>query len=424
MDAINEIQSFLRFGSVLGLERMNKLLGKLGNPEKSLQVIHVAGTNGKGSVCRYIYETLRAEGYKAGLFTSPFLEVFHERIEFDGKYISDEDLNRCTDVVLAKVKEMTEEGQESPTEFEVVTAIAFVYFQEKNTDFVVLEVGLGGRGDSTNVVESPLVSIISSISLDHTDRLGHTIPEIASEKAGIIKERVPVIIGTDREDAIKVIEERAKTLDAPAYRARNIKYDVICESLEGCQFKTEIMNKEFCIEISMIGKHQIENAITALYAIEVMRKNGSLVINDQSIQLGFKKAKQIGRFEIMSKNPYVIIDGAHNPDGTRVLKETVLKHFKGKRILITMGILADKEPALIDNMLEISKNFVITEPDSPRKMKAAELAEIIWNKGGNCKVFEKPEEAVAYSKSKSKDYDLLLFSGSLYLIGKIRGLLK
>ncbi len=424
MNAINEIQSFLRFGSVLGLERMNKLLRKLGNPEKSLQVIHIAGTNGKGSVCRYIYEALRAEGYKTGLFTSPFLEVFHERIELDGKYISDEDLSRCTDVVLEKVKEMTEEGQESPTEFEVVTAIAFVYFQEKNTDFVVLEVGLGGRGDSTNVVQSPLVSVISSISLDHTDRLGHTIPEIASEKAGIIKEKVPVIIGTDREDAIKVIEERAKTLEAPVYKARNIKYDVIYESLEGCQFETEIMDKEFCIEISMIGKHQIENAITALYAIEVMRKNGSLVINDQSIQRGFKKAKQIGRFEIMSKNPYVIIDGAHNPDGTRVLKETVLKHFKGKRILITMGILADKEPTLIDNMLEISKNFVITEPDSPRKMKAAELAEIIWNKGGTCKVFEKPEEAVAYSMSKSKDYDLLLFSGSLYLIGKIRGLLK
>ncbi len=424
MDAINEIQSFLRFGSVLGLERMNGLLNKLGNPEKNLQVIHVAGTNGKGSICRYIYEALRAEGYKMGLFTSPFLEVFHERIEFDGKYISDEDLNRCTDVVLKKVKEMTDEGQESPTEFEVVTAIAFLYFKEKNTDFVVLEVGLGGRGDSTNVVESPLISVIASISLDHTDRLGHTIPEIAREKAGIIKKGVPVVVGTDREDAIRVIEQTAKCLDAPVYRARDIKYEVMCESLEGCQFKTKLMGKCFNTEISMIGKHQIENAITALYAIEVMRQNGSLSISDASINKGFKKAKQIGRFEIMSRNPYVIIDGAHNPDGTRVLKETVLKHFKNKRILITMGILEDKEPALIDNMLEISRNFVITEPNSQRKMKVAELAEIISGKGGTCKVFEKLVDAVEYAKSKAGEYDLLLFSGSLYLIGEIRGLLK
>lgn len=424
MDAVSKIHEFLRFGSVLGLERMTVLLEKLGNPHKDLKVIHVAGTNGKGSVCRYIYEALRAEGYKAGLYTSPFLEVFNERIEFDGSYISDSDLDFYTDKVLEKVKEMTEEGLESPTEFEVVTAVAFLYFKEMNTDFVVLEVGLGGRGDSTNVVEHPLVSVITSISFDHTDRLGHTIPEIASEKAGIIKENVPVIVGTDREDAVKVFSEKADALNAPLYMARECKYTILEDGLDYCRFSVMINQREYVLSVSMIGKHQIENAITALYAIVIMRENGTLNISDEAVSEGFACAKQIGRFEILHKNPYVIIDGAHNPDGTRVLKDTVMKHFKGKKILILMGILADKEKELIDNMLLISKEFIITEPDNPRKMKGEDLAGYIESRGGKCIVYKNPGDAVRYAKSQLNDYDLLLCSGSLYLIGEIRGLLK
>lgn len=198
MDAISKIHEFLRFGSVLGLERMNVLLEKLGNPHRDLAVIHVAGTNGKGSICRYVYEVLQAGGYQTGLYTSPYLEVFNERIEFDGSYITDQELELYTAKVLEKAREMVEEGLESPTEFEVVTAIAFLYFREKQADYVVLEVGLGGRGDSTNVVEQPLCSIIASISLDHTDRLGDTIAAIAGEKAGIIKAGCPVITGHRR----------------------------------------------------------------------------------------------------------------------------------------------------------------------------------------------------------------------------------
>ena len=424
MDAVNKIHEFLRFGSVLGLERMTILLEKLGNPQKDLKVIHVAGTNGKGSVCRYIYEALRMEGYKAGLYTSPFLEVFNERIEFDGKYISDTDLNFYTDMVLEKVREMTEEGNESPTEFEVVTAVAFLYFSAKKTDYVVLEVGLGGRGDSTNVVKKPLVSIISSISLDHTDRLGHTIPEIAFEKAGIIKSGVPVIVGTDRKDAMRVFEKKAEEMNAPLYKARELVYNLERDSLEGCTFTVGINGKEYKISISMTGRHQIENAITALYAIIIMVENGSLKISEESVKKGFLKARQIGRFEIMQKNPYIIIDGAHNPDGTRVLKNTVLRYFENKKILILMGILADKEKTLIDNMMMIGKEFVITEPDNPRKMNAEDLALYIEKRGGSCKVFKKPSEAVRYAKTRLSDYDLLLCAGSLYLIGEIRGLLK
>ena len=193
MNAVKRIEEFERFGSILGLERMNVLMELLGNPQEALKCVHVAGTNGKGSVSRYIYDSLEANGYRCGLFTSPFIETFNERIQFHGKNISDSELEKVTDIVLDKVSEMTSMGYTSPTEFEVITAEAFLYFAMKNADFVVLEVGLGGSGDSTNVISRPLVSVITSISLDHTDRLGSTIEEIAAEKAGIIKDGCPVV---------------------------------------------------------------------------------------------------------------------------------------------------------------------------------------------------------------------------------------
>ncbi|MBR3260117.1 MAG: bifunctional folylpolyglutamate synthase/dihydrofolate synthase, partial [Firmicutes bacterium] len=187
MDAIAKIHEFEKFGSILGLERMTSLMHELGDPQDDLKCIHVAGTNGKGSVCKYVYEILEAQGYRTGLYTSPFLEVFNERIELDHEFISDEDLQTYTDRVLEKVKVLTDRGEDSPTEFEVITAVAFLYFKEKKADYVVLEVGLGGIGDSTNLIKEPLVSVITSISFDHTDRLGNTLAEIAGNKAGIIK---------------------------------------------------------------------------------------------------------------------------------------------------------------------------------------------------------------------------------------------
>ena len=193
MDAVSKIHEFEKFGSILGLERMSSLMHELGDPQDDLRCIHVAGTNGKGSVCKYIYEVLQAQGYRVGLYTSPFLEVFNERIELDHQFISDEDLELYTDRVLEKVKVLTDRGEDSPTEFEVITAVAFLYFKEKDADFVVLEVGLGGIGDSTNIIKDPLVSVITSISFDHTDRLGNTLTEIAGNKAGIIKAGHPVV---------------------------------------------------------------------------------------------------------------------------------------------------------------------------------------------------------------------------------------
>lgn len=424
MDAINKIHEFLRFGSVLGLERMNVLLAKLGNPQDDLKVIHVAGTNGKGSICRYVYEVLQAAGYKTGLYTSPYIEVFNERIEFDGAYIADEDLNRCTEIVLAKSKEMVEEGDESPTEFEVVTAIAFLYFQEQKADYVVLEVGLGGRGDSTNVVKNPLACIIASISLDHTDRLGNTIPEIAFEKAGIIKAGCPVISSTDRPEAKAVFVERAAELGAAFYDTQQLTCKILRQTLEGYCFETEIFGQKYDIEISMLGKHQIQNALAALYALALLNKQKSIAVTMEAVKQGFKRAKQIGRFEILRRNPFVIIDGAHNPDGSKALREAVLRHFNEKKILMTVGILQDKDvDEVLDNFLAITKDFVVTEPDNPRRLAADQLAKMITAKGGNCIIIESPRDAAEYAKQRDREYDLLLFAGSLYLIGEIRGYL-
>ncbi len=422
MDAVSKIHEFLRFGSVLGLERMTTLLGKLGNPQDELKVIHVAGTNGKGSICRYVYEVLQAGGYKTGLYTSPFLEVFNERIEFDGAYISDEDLDVYTNKVLEKAREMVDEGFESPTEFEVVTAIAFLYFAEKQADYVVLEVGLGGSGDSTNVVKSPLACIIASISLDHTDRLGNTIAAIAREKAGIIKAGCPVISSTDNEEAKAVIKARSEEMLADFYDTSKVPSKVIKEELDGTTFAVSVFGQEREIKIGMLGRHQMQNATAALTALVLMAEEGKISLTEEVISEGFAKAKQIGRFEIMEENPYVILDGAHNPDGSRALREAVEKHFAGKKILMVTGILADKDiDEVFENFTAITSDFVVTEPNNPRKMTAEELAKQISAKGGICTVKADPAEAVAYAKSLYGEYDVILFTGSLYLIGEIRG---
>lgn len=454
MNAVEKIGEFLKFGSVLGLERMNVLLEKLGNPQDSLKVIHVAGTNGKGSICRYIYEVLQAGGYKTGLYTSPYIEVFNERIEFDHEYISDSDLEIYTDRVIEKAREMVDEGHDSPTEFEITTAIGFLYFAEKKADYVVLEVGLGGTGDSTNVVSKPVASVIASISLDHTDRLGNTIAEIAAEKSGIIKEGCPVITSAADPEALDVITRTAIMKHAPIYYSKDGKFEVLEENLHGCSFiavppvndactcsgcsgcKTDDSGSAggvcgagtagYVLQIGMLGRHQIENAMAALTTLVVARENGDIDISDDAIIRGFAEAKHIGRFEIMQEKPYVIIDGAHNADGSRALRDAVEKFFPGKKVQMVVGMLADKDvERALTNFRAVAEDFIVTEPDNPRKMSAEKLAGIIRSTGTeNVTVASGVKEAVNMAKERFADYDLTLFAGSLYLIGEIRGMLK
>ena len=429
--AIDKIHEFQRFGSILGLERMNSLLKLLGNPQDDLKIIHVAGTNGKGSVCRYIYSVLQAAGYKTGLYTSPFLEVFNERIELDGRYITDEDLAAYTDRVLDCAEKMVARGEHSPTEFEVVTAIAFLYFKENGCDYAVMEVGLGGRGDSTNVCRSPLISVITSISYDHTDRLGNTLAEIAAEKAGIIKEGCPVVTSAEADEALKVIEDKASELGCMYFETRHIPYTVKAQGLAGSTFDVNIQGVSFDnLEISMLGEHQIKNAICALSALNILEERGNVNLHRDAVYRGLKAARQTGRFEVMSakyEKPIVIIDGAHNPDGAAALRRAVNEYLPGKKILMVTGMLADKDTeSILREFTSITDTFIATEPDNPRKLDAESLKTEIQALGASCESIHDCRAAVreASEKAAAEDFDAVLYAGSLYMIGAVRGLLR
>ena len=410
IEAINKIHEFSRFGSVLGLERMSVLMKKLGDPQDSLRVIHVAGTNGKGSVCKFLECGLAECGYRVGLYTSPFIESFNERIRLDGENISDDDLTLYSDRVLAAAAEMTAEGMDSPTEFEVITAIAFLYFAEKNADIVVLEVGLGGRGDSTNVVKKPMACAICSISYDHMDRLGNTLEEIAAA----------------------VIARTAYEKSGRLYDVSKVKFMINGETPFSQTVSMELWGTDYSdVELSMVGKHQGENLKTALAVIEVLRKSGDIKVERGRLYRGLKNAVQPGRFEILREGcsqehePVIIADGAHNEAGAAALRDTMKKYFEGKKILLVTGMLADKQTdRILDAFMDITTDIIATEPDNPRKFKADELAGYLADAGVEVIASGDAAASIAEAEKIWKDYDAVLFAGSLYLISEIRRMLK
>jgi len=425
---VERIEAYQRFGSILGLDRMTRLMAGLGNPQDKLKYIHVAGTNGKGSVCRYLYEVLLASDYSVGIYTSPFLEDFRERIELNHDMISMEDLDRVTDLVIGEAEQMVSEGLDSPTEFEIVTAIAFVYFAEKMPDFVILEVGLGGKGDSTNIINHPLVSVITSIGHDHMDRLGNTLTAIAAEKAGIIKPCGPVGDQVEDNEAARVIARVAYEHKSPVTDAGKLKPVGVFITPSGTRFELDVAGVRYRdIEISMAGEHQVKNAITALAAIELLRKSSIIKINQEGLCKGMKTAKVNGRFEILGSNPCFILDGAHNREGVEALVHAVDRHFFDKKILYVVGILADKE---VDQMVDIlaahaagSGFFIATEPNSPRKLTAKSLCAAFRARGCECIEIPNPKDALQRAREMATGYDAVLFTGSLYMIGEIRKVL-
>lgn len=426
MNAVEKIGHFNKFGSVLGLERVSELLRRLGDPQKDLKIIHVAGTNGKGSVCRFIYEVLRKAGYDTGIYSSPYLEVFNERIEYNGEYIPDEYLDKYADKVTKTAKEMCDEGLLSPTEFDVVTAIGLMYFAEMKADFVLLEVGLGGRGDSTNVIEKPEITVISSISLDHTDRLGDTVEKIAAEKAGIIKEGVAIVSGTDQADAKKVIMDQAAQKHARFIDATETIPSIKKESIYGSVFSCEVLGHRFeNMEISLAGRHQIDNAVVALTAVEVLRKNGIINLDESMIYEGMKEAKNKGRFEPIGADPVYILDGAHNEAGMCGFVRTVRENLgEDKKFLTIVGILKDKEiDKMIEHLSAVEGDFIATEPDNPRKLTKEEMGAALRTAGKDVILEAFPKDALTYAKEHEAQYDAIMFVGSLYLIGEIRRLL-
>ena len=421
---IDRIHEFNRFGMVLGLDRMEELLRRLGNPQDDLKVIHVAGTNGKGSVSKYLEEGLSACGYKMGLYTSPYIETFNERIRYDGADISDEDLEYYGQKVVSAAEAMVADGLDSPTEFEVVTAIAFLYFADRQADITILEVGLGGIGDSTNVVKSPLASVITSISYDHMAQLGSSLAEIAVNKAGIIKTGCPVIANVPQRDAAKIIARKAYAMGSRLYDISGIHAAVFDETPFSQKVSMELYEKSYSdVEISMVGRHQAENLKTALATLEILRKSGAVKLDREALYEGLKRARQPGRFEVISEDPVVIIDGAHNEAGAQALQETMAQHFAGKKILLVAGILADKEiDSIVKFLTKITDHIIVTEPDNPRKLAAEKLAEHVADFGVAAEVVSDVEAAVHRAKELADGYDVILFAGSLYLIGDVRRL--
>lgn len=424
-EALQFIHSTYRFGSKLGLERIKRLMYLLGNPQNTYKIIHVAGTNGKGSTCSLIHDVLMEAGYKTGLFISPYLEEFTERIQINKHHINKDSLARITALVNDKVSLMLSEGYDHPTEFEIVTAIGFKYFQEENIDFLVLEVGLGGRFDATNVVEEPLVSVITSISYDHMEQLGDSLEKIAYEKAGIIKAGRPAVIYPQADNIKKVIRDVARSKNSPVYEADKGNIEKTRSDIRGQWFK--YLKRDVFdlpeIKINLLGDHQLLNGLTALLTLEIIKKKG-YGISPESIIKGFSNCRFPGRFEIVNTSPLIILDGGHNIDGISSFTKTLKDRFKSK-ITFFFGILKDKSPEeALELLLPLAKEIYTLTPLSPRALKADELAALI-KKHTNIKVIplDNFEDILPVIKNADKN-EIIAFSGSLYMIGSVRTLLR
>lgn len=416
-EALDYIHSVSWKGSRPGLERISALCGKLGNPEKESRFIHIAGTNGKGSVSKMLSEILLAEGYSVGLYTSPFIERFNERIMYNGENISDLDLAAVTEYV----KPFADQMEDSPTEFELITAIAFEYFKRKKCDFVVLEAGLGGRLDSTNVIESPVLSIITGIALDHTAILGNTVSAIAKEKAGIIKSERPTLFGEGTEEAEKVIIERATALRSPFYRTpfekiRNIRSDLQSASFDfdGRSFK-----------IRLHGLYQTRNAATVLTACNILRKQ-NVRLSDESIVRGLWNTEWKARFEILCQSPLIVYDGAHNVQGIESAVENIRYYLAplsaDRRINIVMGVMKDKAYAeMIDLLTPYANRVYCVTPENDRSLNAACEAEEYRTRGVNAKGFSNIAQGVqaAFLDSRAENRPLICL-GSLYMYADVQ----
>ena len=412
-EELDWLESNARFGVKLGLENTKKLLARLGNPEKDLRILHVAGTNGKGSVSTYLAECLKAQGYRVGLFLSPFVENFSERIQ-----LSDEDASKLLAAHLKEVHKIVDELAAEDvhcTHFEILTGLALKIFAAEKVDYVVLEVGLGGRFDATNVIEHPLASVITHIDLDHTDILGDTIAKIAFEKAGIIKEGVPVYVYPSDREAMDVFTKVAKekhadltALDASAVKDVQISMGGTAFSLEGESYR-----------LAMLGKHQALNAALAVTVLKDLRKRDELEITDTAIAEGLCRAKIIARTEILATEPTVLLDGSHNPDGIRALCD-LIDATPHKNLYLVLGILSDKNHLeMVKNLVPRAEKTVTTTVPSPRTLDARSLAREAAAYG-DVTHEDLPAKAVETVLSYADADDLVVMTGSLYLAGELK----
>ena len=396
-----------------GLERVTSLCERLGNPQDKLKFIHVAGTNGKGSFCAMTEAILRAEGYKVGLFTSPYILEFGERMRIDGKNIPDGEL--CA--LVEEIKPIADAMEDKPTEFELITALAFLYFARNNCDVVVLECGLGGRLDATNIIKTPILSVITGIALDHTSILGNTVEAIAAEKAGIIKAGVPLLwCGSDKR-AEAVIFEKAREKGAPIYTVDRESLKVNEMSLDGTCFDYLGYKN---LNLALLGSYQTQNASNSLTAIALIDKLG-LHVSEKAIRKGLECVVWHARFEIISKNPLIIADGGHNPEGIDVAVESIKRYFPNQKILIVTGVMADKDHGyMAKRIASVAEKVFCLTPDNPRALNANDYADEFISLGVDAVACESVADAVDAARLEAEKRGLPVVAlGSLYMYGEV-----
>jgi dihydrofolate synthase/folylpolyglutamate synthase len=434
-DTLAYLQGLQRFGMKPGLDRTLELLRRLGRPDRQAgRVIHITGTSGKGSVAAHVEAALRAAGFKVGLYTSPSLERYTERIQINRQEIDPLTLCALTEEVQPHVAAMVADGFEQPTEFEVTTAIAFLYFARQQVDWLVLEVGLGGRFDATTVVERPVVTCITNIGLDHTEWLGQTHREIAWDKAGIMKPGVPCVTATEHPEALQVLREVALENTVSLQEVRPDDYQVVRFGLDG-QVVNLLGARGWYEEVvlSLLGPHQAQNAALALRVLELAG------VKEEAIRAGFARVEWPGRFELLrlKDRRLALLDGAHNPAKCAALAEAVRAYFPGWEIRLVLGALADKEVAgMIPPLLDLAESVVTVTPHSPRKLEAAELARLIRECRPEVKVMVaesieqglhvamadpvEPGRKVVHAEAPER---LLLVTGSFAVVGPARKVL-
>ena len=412
-EAIRYIHSVGWHSSAPGTGRMAELLHAMNDPQESLSCIHVAGTNGKGSTCAMLDSILRAAGYRVGLFTSPYIRVFSERIRVDGENISDGDLAALTE----EVKGIVESLDMKVTEFELITAIAFAYFQRKGVDYVVLEVGLGGRFDPTNVIQSPLLSIITGIDFDHTALLGNTIQEIAAEKAGIIKNGRPCLYGGEDNAAYRTIRAFADKRHAPFYTVDRSSLHIVSADLGGTVFDFDQYRE---LHLSLLGSYQQYNATLVLTAVTVLESLG-LSISKEAVYRGLSDTRWMARFELLSQDPTVIYDGGHNPQGVLAAVKSIREYFPEQRVNILSGVMTDKDfDAMIEELKGVSRRVFTVTPNTPRALSAKEYAAQFASHQIESLAFDCIEDGVRAAVRDSRENGVpLVCLGSLYLYADV-----
>lgn len=404
-------------GSRLGLDRTRELLARLGNPEKTLNFVHIAGTNGKGSTAAMLASVLKKAGYRTGLYTSPYINSFNERIQIDGIPISDEDLA----AVASEIRPEAEAMAEAPTEFELITALGMVYFARRACDVVVLETGLGGELDSTNVIPTPLAAVITAIGLEHTKELGNTIREIAAAKAGIIKEGGDVVIYGENPEAEAVFRRFAKERHAVLYPADLSGCILRRAGLDGVTFDCGTRKD---LHIPLIGQYQRKNAAVVLKTLEVLEKKG-FPVSETAVYEGLAKTAWPGRLELMRKDPPFLVDGSHNPHGIAATVETLRALFPDpdKKPVFLMGVMADKDIShMTEALAPLGAAFVTVTPDNPRALPAGELARRLRSAG--CRAEAAPDIRAGVLRAMELGVYGVCSLGSLYFAGDVRRILK